>query len=89
MKVVEMTIGAIKMNVGSHYDIDDLALKMIGVIGQLTMVSIVMRAEIFTEERNGETITLEDVAKAIETNVEGAKKFMEVLEKILTIHNEG
>ena len=89
MKTQVLTIGNIEMNVGSNYNIDDLALKMIGVIGHLTMVSIVMRAEIFTEERNGETLTLEDVAKAIETNVEGAKKFMEVLEKILKIHNEG
>ena len=89
MKTQVLTIGNIKMKVGSHYNIDDLALNMIGVIGQLTMVSIVMRAEIFTKERNGETITLDDVAKAIETNVEGAEQFMDVLEKILKIHNEG
>jgi hypothetical protein len=89
MKTQVLTIGNVKMNVGSNYDIEDLALKMIAVIGQLTMVSIVMRAEIFTEERNGETISLADVAKATETNVEGAKKFMEVLEKILKMHNEG
>lgn len=63
--VSDIPIGAVKMNVGSVYEMDDLAQRLVGVAGQLAMQTIIEKAEIFTEERNGETISLTDVAKAV------------------------
>ena len=61
----EGTIEKIDVKAGCKYKMDYPALRMISEIGQATITEIIVKAQTFTEERNGETISLVDVVKVL------------------------
>ena len=66
MKAEEMPIGAITVRFQVSYKLENLAKQLI-VESLLSIQELIDHAESFTEKRNGETITLEDVTKAMGT----------------------
>lgn len=64
MKAEEMPIGAITTRFQVNYEMTDLAQQLIEE-SLMSVQDLIKDAEIFTEERNGKTMTLEDMTKAM------------------------
>lgn len=77
----EGTIEEIKVKGGGRYKMDYPALHVISEIGRATITEIILKAQTLTEERNGETISLVDVVKAMGMNDEEAMETIKEIER--------